>query len=68
MGSVVNTIHLSLYPGDLYPLPLVQEAGEGGVTTDLDGAENIARIGIRFPDRPGCSASLYRPNHHGPPN
>jgi hypothetical protein len=41
------------------PLPIVQEAGwaPGPVWT---GAENLAPTGIRFPDRPTCSQSLYR--------
>jgi len=48
----------ALYPGkDL--VPIVQEAGwaPGPVWTD---AENIATTGIRSPDRPACSQSLYR--------
>jgi hypothetical protein len=41
------------------PVPAVQEAGwaPGPVWT---GAENLAPTGIRFPDRPACSQSLYR--------
>ena len=41
------------------PVPIVQEAGwaPGPVWT---GAENIAPTGIRSPDRPGRSQSLYR--------
>ena len=41
------------------PVPIVQEAGwaPGPVWT---GAENLARTGIRFPDRPFRSESLYR--------
>jgi len=30
------------------------------------GAENLAPTGIRFPDRPARSKSLYRPNYRGP--
>ena len=41
------------------PVPIVQEAGwvPGPVWT---GAENLAPIGIRSPDRPARSTSLYR--------
>ena len=41
------------------PVPFVQEAGwaSGPVWT---GAENLAPTGIRSPDRPARSQSLYR--------
>ena len=41
------------------PIPTVQEAGwaSGQVWT---GAENLAAFGIRSPDRPARSQSLYR--------
>ena len=41
------------------PVPIVQEAGwaPGPVWT---GAENLAPTGIRSPDRPARSQSLYR--------
>ena len=41
------------------PVPIVQEAGcaPGPIWT---GAENLAPTGIRFPDRPARSQSLYR--------
>jgi hypothetical protein len=41
------------------PVPIVQEAGwaPGPVWT---GEENLAPIGIRSPDRPARSQSLYR--------
>jgi hypothetical protein len=41
------------------PVPIVQEAGwaVGSVWT---GAENLASTGIRSPDRPARSQSLYR--------
>ena len=47
-----------LYPGK-YPVPIVQEVGwaPGSVWT---GAENLAPTGIRSPDRPARSQSLYR--------
>jgi hypothetical protein len=48
----------SLLPGK-DPVPIVQEAGwaPGPVWT---GAENLAPTGIRSPDRPARSQSLYR--------
>jgi len=52
------TPRLLLTPGkDL--VPIVQEAGwaPGPVWT---GAENLAPTGIRSPDRPACSQSLYQ--------
>ena len=47
------------------PVPIVQEAGwaPGPVWT---GAENLASTGIRFPDRPARSQSLYRLSYTGP--
>ena len=48
----------ALYPGK-DPIRIVQEAGwtPGPVWT---GAENLASTGIRSPDRPARSQSLYR--------
>jgi len=48
----------AIYPGK-DPVPIVQEAGwtTGPVWT---GEENFAPTGIRSPDRPTCSQSLYR--------
>ena len=48
----------ALYPGK-YPVPFVQEAGwsPGPVWT---GSENLAYTGIRSPDCPARSQSLYR--------
>ena len=47
------------------PVPTVQEAGwaPGPVWT---GAENLAPTGIRSPDRPARSESLYRLSYPGP--
>ena len=44
--------------------PILQEAGwdPGPVWT---GAENLAHIGIRSPDRPARSKSLYRLSYPG---
>ena len=46
-------------------LPIVQEAGwtPGPVWT---GAENLVLTGIRSPDRPARSVSLYRLSYTGP--
>ena len=52
----------ALFPGKK-PSTVVQEAGWKARWTD---AENLARTGIRSPDRPARSESLYRlsyPNH-----
>ena len=48
-----------LFTSEKEPVSLVQEAGwaPGSVWT---GAENLAPTGIRSPDRPACSQSLYR--------
>ena len=47
------------------PVPIVQEAGwaPGPVWT---GVENLAPTGIRSPDRPARSQSLYRLSYPGP--
>jgi hypothetical protein len=55
----VNVTPRPLYPHERDQVPIVQEAGwaPGPVWT---GAENIALTGIRSPDRPARSESLYR--------
>ena len=65
MGWVVNTTPRPLYPRGKDPVPIVQEAGwaPGPVWT---GAENLASTGIRSPDRPARSESLYRLSYRGP--
>jgi hypothetical protein len=47
------------------PVPVVQEAGwaPGPVWT---GVEDLARTGIRSPDRPARSESLHRLSYRGP--
>jgi len=47
------------------PVPIVQEAGwaPGPVSTD---AENLDPTGIRSPDRPARSKSLYRLSYPSP--
>ena len=56
--GVSVTPRLLFTPGK-HPVPIVQEAGwaPGPVWT---GAENLAPTGIRSPDRPARSQSLYR--------
>ena len=51
-------------PGE-NPVPIVQETGwaPGPVCT---GAENLALTGIRSPNRPARSESLYRLSYPGP--
>ena len=51
-------------PPEKNPVPIVQEAGwaPGTVWT---GAENLAPTGIRSPDRPARSESLYRLSYPG---
>ena len=36
-----------------------------GLRARLEGAENLAPIGIQSPDRPACSESLYRLSYPG---
>jgi hypothetical protein len=64
MEWIVNATPQTIYPGK-YPVPIVQEAGwdPGPVWT---GAENLASTGIRSPNRPHRSESLYRLRHLGP--
>jgi hypothetical protein len=47
------------------PLPIVQEAGWAPGPVWI-GAENLAPAGIRSPDLPGRSESLYRLRYPGP--
>jgi hypothetical protein len=46
------------------PLPIVQEAGCASETVWI-GVENLAPTGIRSPDLPVRSESLYRLRHPG---
>ena len=54
----------ALFTPEKDQVPIVQEAGwaPGSVWT---GAENLAPTGIRSPDRPACSQSLYRLSYPG---
>jgi hypothetical protein len=56
---VVKSTPQPLYPRERDPVTIVQETGwaPGPVWT---GAENLAPTGIRSPDRPARSKSLYR--------
>jgi len=58
MGWVVNAKLRPFYPQEGDPVPIAQEAGwaPGPVLT---GAENLAPTGIRSPDGPASSQSLY---------
>ena len=64
MTTALEGVRVSVTPRPLFtpgkdPVPIVQEAGwtPGPVWT---GAENLAPTGIRSPDRPARSHSLYR--------
>jgi hypothetical protein len=58
-GRGVSVTPRPLFTPGKDPVPLVPEAGwaSGSVWT---GAENLAPTGVRFPDRPARSQSLYR--------
>jgi len=58
-GRVVSVTPRPLFTPGKDPVPIVQETGwaPGPVWT---GAENLAPTGIRSPDRPARSQSLYR--------
>jgi hypothetical protein len=64
MGWVVKATPRPFYPR-VRPVPIVQEVGwaPGPVWT---GAENLAPTGLRSPDRPAISESLYRLLYPGP--
>ena len=47
------------------PVPIVQEAG-WALGPEWTGAENLAPTGIRSPDRPAHSQSLYRLSYLDP--
>jgi hypothetical protein len=61
---VVSPTPRPLYPRETDPVSIVQEAGwvPGLFWT---AAENLASTGIRSPDRPVRSESLYRLRYHG---
>ena len=55
----VSITFWSLFTPGKHLVPLVQEAGWAPAPV-WTGAENLAPTGIRSPDRPACSQSLYR--------
>jgi hypothetical protein len=55
----------ALYSRGKDPVPIVQEAGWAPEPV-WTGAENLAPTGIRSPDRPARSQSLYRLSYRGP--
>ena len=59
-----NHASAALPPGKR-PIPFVQEAGWAPWPV-WTGAENLARTGIRSPDRPDRSESLYRLRYPDP--
>jgi hypothetical protein len=64
-GWGVSVTPRPLFTPGKYPVPIVQEVGcaPGPVWT---GAKNLALTGIRSPDLPARSQSLYRLRHPGP--
>jgi hypothetical protein len=65
-GRVVGQLHAPVaFTPEKDPLPILQEArwAPGPVWT---GAENLVPIGIRSPDLPVRSESLYRLSYPGP--
>jgi hypothetical protein len=64
-GCVINATPRPQYVRERDPVPIVQEAGWAPEPVRT-GAENLAPTGIRSPDRPARSESLYRlryPDH-----
>ena len=64
-GWRVSVTFRPLFTPGKDPVPIVQEAGwaPGSVWT---GGENLGPTGIRSPDRPARSQSLYRLSYRGP--
>ena len=63
--GVVNAMPRPLYPRERDAVPIVHEAGWAR-GPDRPGVENLAHTGIRSPDRPTRSQSLYRQRYRGP--
>jgi hypothetical protein len=63
-GWVVNATPWPLYPRERDPLSIEQEAGWAPELV-WTGVENLAPTGIRSPDRPASSNSLYRQHYPG---
>ena len=64
-GSGVNITPWPLFTPGKDPVPIVQEAGWAPEPA-WTGAENLDPTGIRSPDRPARSQSLYRLSYPGP--
>jgi hypothetical protein len=58
-GCGVSVMPRPLSTPGKYPVPIVQEPG-WGTGPVWTGADNVAPTGIRSPDRPARSQSLYR--------
>jgi hypothetical protein len=65
MGWVVNATPRRLYRRERKKVPTVREARWAPVPV-WTGAENLAPNGIRSPDSPARSGSLYRLRYPGP--
>ena len=65
MGVGWSTPRLGRFTPVNDPVPIVQEAGWAPEPV-WTGAENLAPTGIRSPDRPARSESLYRLSYRGP--
>jgi hypothetical protein len=61
---VVNSTSRPLYPRERDPVPIVWEAG-WALEPIWTPAENLTFTGIRSPDRPARSESLYRLRYPG---
>jgi hypothetical protein len=57
----------ALPPGKQTRYPFYRRLGGAQEPVWMD-AESLAHTGIRSPDRPACSESLYRLSHPGPQN
>ena len=64
-GCGVSVTPRPLFTSGKEPVPTVQEAGWAPAPV-WTGAENLALTGIRSPDRPARSQSLYRQSYRGP--
>ena len=63
-GRVVNATTRPLYSAERDPVPDLPEAGWAPGPVWM-GAQNLAPTGVRSPDRPVRSESLYRLRYHG---
>ena len=63
-GWVVNATPRPLYPRERRGTPCT--GGWVGPRAGLDGCRKSRPTGVRSPDRPACSESLYRLSYPGP--